>query len=209
MLGLALPLLAGGLGLTTLGLGAAVAALPPAAPISLSADGAAGAAGPIGPASGGSEGARPGPEGNRPWPAPTPIPAPMLGLYVSAAVGTCPGGLPWSVLAAVGTVESDNGESNAAGVHSGANAAGAEGPMQFEPATFAEYDRPAPPGGVRPPSPYDPVDAVWAAARLLCADGAARGDLPDAVYAYNHSSAYVAEVLSLASSIDEMGVGGS
>ena len=206
-LGLALPLLAGGLGLTTLGLGAAVAALPPAAPISLSADSAVGAAGPIDPASG-SKGGGPGPEANRPLPAPTPIPAAMLGLYASAAVGTCLG-LPWSVLAAVGTVESNNGESNAAGVHSGANAAGAEGPMQFEPATFAEYDRPAPPGGVRPPSPYDPVDAVWAAARLLCADGAARGDLSDAVYAYNHSLAYVAEVLSLASSIDEPGGEGS
>ena len=55
------------------------------------------------------------------------------------------------------------------------------------------------PGGASPPSPYDPTDAVFAAARLLCADGAAGGaDLSGAVYAYNHSAAYVNEVLALA-----------
>jgi cell wall-associated NlpC family hydrolase len=71
--------------------------------------------------------------------------------------------------------------------------------MQFEPATFAEYAEPVPPGGVLPPSPYDPVDAVYAAARLLCANGAAAGaDIPEAVYAYNHSSSYVDQVLALA-----------
>ena len=59
------------------------------------------------------------------------IPAAMLTLYQQAAA-TCPG-LPWTILAAIGTVESDNGQSNLPGVHSGANAAGAEGPMQFEP----------------------------------------------------------------------------
>ncbi len=93
------------------------------------------------------------------------------------------------MLAAIGTVESDNGQSTLPGVHSGANSAGAEGPMQFEPATFAEYDEPEPPGGADPPSPYDPTDAVYAAARLLCANGAAGGvDLAGAVYAYNHSA---------------------
>jgi hypothetical protein len=125
------------------------------------------------------------------------IPTAMLALYQQAAA-TCPG-LPWTILAAVGTVESDNGQSNLPGVHSGANAAGAEGPMQFEPATFAAYDEPVPPGGADPPSPYDPTDAVYAAARLLCADGAAGGaNLPGAVYAYNHSTSYVSQVLALA-----------
>jgi len=47
--------------------------------------------------------------------------------------------------------------------------------MQFEPATFAAYDEPVPPGGAKPPSPYDPIDAVYAAARDLCANGAADG----------------------------------
>jgi hypothetical protein len=50
----------------------------------------------------------------------------MLVLYEQAAA-TCPG-LPWTILAAIGTVESDNGQSNLRGVHSGANSAGAEGP---------------------------------------------------------------------------------
>ena len=127
------------------------------------------------------------------------IPPAMLALYQQAAA-TCPG-LPWTVLAAIGTVESDNGQSTLPGVHSGANSAGAEGPMQFEPATFAEYDVPQPPGGADPPSPYDPTDAVYAAARLLCANGAAGGvDLAGAVYAYNHSTAYVTRVLALAQS---------
>ena len=59
----------------------------------------------------------------------------MLVLSQDAAA-TCPG-LPWTVLAAIGTVESDNGQSTLAGVHGGANPAGAEAPMQFEPATFS------------------------------------------------------------------------
>jgi cell wall-associated NlpC family hydrolase len=127
------------------------------------------------------------------------IPAGMLVLFETAAA-TCPG-LPWTVLAAIGTVESGNGTSNLPGVHSGANGAGAEGPMQFEPATFAAYDQPVPAGGADPPSPYDPTDAVYAAARMLCADGAANGaDAAAAVYSYNHSARYVAEVLSLAQS---------
>jgi len=128
------------------------------------------------------------------------IPPAMLALYQDAAA-TC-SGLPWTVLAAIGTVESDNGQSTLPGVHSGANAAGAEGIMQFEPATFAKYDEPVPPGGVDPPSPYDPTDAVYAAARLLCANGAAGGaDIASAVYAYNHSASYVAQVLALAQSL--------
>jgi hypothetical protein len=52
------------------------------------------------------------------------IPPAMLALYQDAAT-TCPG-LPWTVLAAIGTVESSNGTSDLPGVHSGANFAGAE-----------------------------------------------------------------------------------
>jgi cell wall-associated NlpC family hydrolase len=121
----------------------------------------------------------------------------MLRLYVTAASG-CPG-LSWAVLAAVGTVESGNGTSSLPGVHSGRNQAGAEGPMQFEPATFARYSQPVPPGGVRPPSPYDPTDAVYAAARMLCSDGAAQPDgVGAALFDYNHSGTYVARVLAQA-----------
>ena len=71
--------------------------------------------------------------------------------------------------------------------------------MQFEPSTFAEYDEPVLPGGAIPPSPYDPTDAVDAAVRLLCANGGAGGaDVSRAVYTYNHSASYVAQVLALA-----------
>jgi cell wall-associated NlpC family hydrolase len=116
------------------------------------------------------------------------------------AAATCPV-LPWSVLAAIGRVESDSGRSSARGVASGANAAGAEGPMQFEPATFAGYATVGP-GGADPPSPYDAVDAVYTAARLLCADGGgSAATLSAAVYAYNHASAYVNAVLVIASAL--------
>ncbi len=127
------------------------------------------------------------------------IPAAMLTLYRQAA-NTCPG-LPWTVLAAIGTVESANGTSNLPGVHSLANPWGAEGPMQMLGPTFAAYDLPVPPGGASPPSPYDPTDAVYAAARMLCANGAANGaNLSAAVLAYNHSQAYVTQVLAIARS---------
>lgn len=117
------------------------------------------------------------------------------------AAATCPG-LGWGVLAAIGRVESDSGRSSAPGVSSGANPAGAEGPMQFEPETFAAYATVGP-GGATPPSPYDPVDAVYSAARLLCADGAATpSTLYGAVYDYNHSPAYVATVLVLARALE-------
>ena len=74
--------------------------------------------------------------------------------------------------------------------------------MQFEPATFAGYDEPVPPGGATPPSPYDATDAVYAATRMLCANGAANGaNLPGAIYVYNHSDAYVSQVLTLAQAL--------
>jgi cell wall-associated NlpC family hydrolase len=133
------------------------------------------------------------------------IPADVLADYARAAAA-CPG-LSWTVLAAVGTVESGNGTSTLPGVHGGSNPAGAEGPMQFEPATFAEYSLPVPPGGAEPPTPYDMVDATFAAARMLCADGA--GDpatLGQALFDYNHSASYVARVLSVAASYG-MGTG--
>jgi cell wall-associated NlpC family hydrolase len=125
------------------------------------------------------------------------IPSSYLALYMGAAE-TCPG-LPWAVLAGIGEVESDHGQSTAPGVHSGANFAGAEGPMQFEPATFARYGTDVDPG-VRL-SPYNPADAIYTAAAMLCANGAASGTeagIRQAVFAYNHSRAYVAEVLSWA-----------
>jgi cell wall-associated NlpC family hydrolase len=126
------------------------------------------------------------------------IPPAYLALYMAAA-RTCPG-LPWGVLAGIGEVESGHGQSTAPGVHSGANFAGAEGPMQFEPATFARYATDGDHDGQL--SPYDPGDAIYTAAAMLCANGAASGTqagIRQAVFAYNHSWAYVNEVLSWAS----------
>jgi Transglycosylase SLT domain len=119
------------------------------------------------------------------------IPAGYLRLYRQAGVRYR---VPWSVLAAIGQVESDHGRSPAPGVRSGVNRFGCcAGPMQFNlrngpPSTWDTYGR----GNV-----YDPADAIPAAARKLAADGARR-NLDRAIYAYNHSWAYVAEVKRLA-----------
>jgi cell wall-associated NlpC family hydrolase len=125
------------------------------------------------------------------------IPPLYLALYMGAS-RTCPG-LPWGVLAGIGKAESDHGRSTAPGAHSGANAAGAEGPMQFEPATFAAY---AVDGDHNAQlSPYDPADAVYTAAAMLCANGAASGTpagIRQAVFAYNHSASYVTQVMGWA-----------
>jgi len=136
------------------------------------------------------------------------VPPAWLPLYQQAAT-TCPG-LPWSVLAAVGTVESGSGRSTAPGVWSGSNAAGAEGPMQFEPATFTAFATVGP-GGARPPSPYDPIDAVYSAAALLCAGGGgSAATLRAAIDGYDHSDTYVDTVLTLSLAIaDEPAVSGT
>jgi Transglycosylase SLT domain len=120
----------------------------------------------------------------------TVIPTTYLGLYRRAAV-TCPG-LPWTVLAGIGTVETANGTN----VHRSTK--GAEGPMQFEPSTWARYGIDADGDGVA--NIQDPTDAVFSAARYLCAAGASRGTtgIDQAVFAYNHAWWYVREVLVLA-----------
>jgi cell wall-associated NlpC family hydrolase len=127
------------------------------------------------------------------------VPAQWEG-WDDAAAATCPS-LSWSVLAAIGRVESDSGRSSAPGVATGANPAGAQGPMQFEPGTFAAYATVGP-GGADPASPYDPVDAVFSAATMLCANGGgSAAGLGQALWAYNHSSVYVDTVLVLAQAL--------
>jgi membrane-bound lytic murein transglycosylase B len=88
-------------------------------------------------------------------------------------------GVPWSVLAAVNFVESAFGRVRSA------SEAGARGPMQFLPATWRQYGM----GG----DIEDPHDAIFGAANLLRQAGAAH-DLGAALYAYNHSTAYVGAV---------------
>jgi hypothetical protein len=124
---------------------------------------------------------------------------PLLDTY-RAAARTC-AGLDWTVLAAIGKVESDHGRSAAPGVHGGANAAGAMGPMQFLQATWDSYKTPAPNHLL--PDVYDIADAVFSAARYLCHLGAGTPDVAPlrvAIFGYNHSQAYVDQVLVVAAS---------
>ncbi|WP_280314855.1 bifunctional lytic transglycosylase/C40 family peptidase [Nocardia wallacei] len=125
------------------------------------------------------------------------IPPELLVLYRSAAQD-CPG-LDWSVLAAIGKVETDHGRSTLPGVANGENFAGAGGLMQFLAPTFDAVvaRHPLPPGGANPPSRYNPSDAIHAAAYYLC-DSGAPADLHRAVFAYNHSEDYVTHVLDQA-----------
>ncbi|HET7720325.1 MAG TPA: lytic murein transglycosylase, partial [Acidimicrobiales bacterium] len=134
-------------------------------------------------------------------PAPSPlatatVPTGWLPLYGRGAA-TCPG-LPWQVLAAVGSVESAHGQSTAPGVRDGENFAGAMGPMQFLAGTWAAYSADGDGDGVR--NVYDPDDAVFGAARYLCASGGSKTEtLRAALWAYNHADWYVEMVLELAS----------
>jgi cell wall-associated NlpC family hydrolase len=125
------------------------------------------------------------------------IPPDYLRRYVAAA-SSCPG-LDWSILAAVGKVETDHGRSRLPGVTRGQNRAGAAGPMQFLADTFSTViaRHPPPPGGADPPSRYNPHDAVYTAAAYLC-DSGAPAHLRQALYAYNHSRDYVTTVLGRA-----------
>ena len=135
-------------------------------------------------------------------PSPTAL-ADILGDYLALyrhAATVCPG-LDWTILAAIGKVETDHGRSRLPGVHTGENVAGAGGPMQFLQPTFATTvaRHPLPPGGANPPSRYDPHDAIYAAAYYLCDNGARRGlDLRGAIFAYNHADSYVRKVLDQA-----------
>jgi len=108
------------------------------------------------------------------------IPAGYLADYQKAGAEY---GIPWTVLAGIGTVESGNGRDD------GPSSAGALGPMQFLPSTWQTYGD----GG----NITNPADAIPAAARLLLASGAP-GNLQQAIFAYNHSTQYVADVLGWA-----------
>jgi cell wall-associated NlpC family hydrolase len=127
------------------------------------------------------------------------IPVENYTLYTQAAA-TCPG-LDWTILAAIGKIESDHGRSTLPGVDNGANYAGAKGPMQFLQPTFDAViaQTPPPRGGANPPSPYNLHDAVYAAAAYLCDSGARKGrDVTSAIYTYNHANWYVADILTQA-----------
>jgi hypothetical protein len=130
------------------------------------------------------------------------IPPDYLVLYQRGA-DTCPG-LPWPVLAGIGKIETNHGRLVAPGVTSGANFAGAAGPMQMGIGVGAAGDafwRFAIDGNADGrKSPYDPADAIPSAASYLCkALRDTGGDLSRAVFAYNHAQWYVDKVLAFAS----------
>jgi hypothetical protein len=134
------------------------------------------------------------------------VPAADVPLFEGAAARFGLGARGPSILAAINYVESTFGTSNLPGVHSGTNGAGAAGPMQFLVGTWATeaVNAPGDPPG-QPPKIYDETDAVYSAAHYLH-DSGAPGDWPAAIFAYNHSSAYVQQVLSLAASYYTQGL---
>jgi Transglycosylase SLT domain len=111
------------------------------------------------------------------------IPPFLLAIYQAAGTAY---GVPWQVLAAINEVETDYGRDLSV------SSAGAEGWMQFLPSSWATYGVDANGDGFK--DPYNPADAIFAAARYLRAAGAAT-DLRGAVFSYNHSQAYVESVM--------------
>lgn len=105
-------------------------------------------------------------------------------LYAAAAQATH---TPWQLLAAVHQVET-----NQSGSTSRRSSAGALGPMQFMPATFARYGLDGNHDGQIDITNLD--DAMYAAGNYLAANGAGQGRYSAALYAYNHSSVYVTNV---------------
>ena len=120
------------------------------------------------------------------------IPASLLGIYDQAAGAYRLGAHGWAYLAAINYVETRFGQDLST------SSQGAIGWTQFEPGTWAQYAvsaDPTKPGA--PPDPYDPWDAIFAAANDLHANGAP-ANWPAAIYAYNHAGWYVSEVQQLA-----------
>ena len=113
------------------------------------------------------------------------IPVAYVPLYQLAGLAY---GVPWQLLAAIGKVESDHGR-NPNAYHP--NEAGAQGPMQFIPSSWARYRWAS---GNPSPDVNNARDAIFAAADYLRVAGAPQ-DLPRAIYAYNHAWWYVDMVL--------------
>jgi membrane-bound lytic murein transglycosylase B len=109
-------------------------------------------------------------------------PAPMEELFAHYREAEAEFGVPWSYLAAIHLVETVMGRIR------GTSVAGAQGPMQFMPATWAAFGE----GDIN-----DTSDAIRAAARYLVANGAP-GNMANAVFRYNPSQRYVQAVTAYA-----------
>jgi len=111
------------------------------------------------------------------------IPPFLLPIYQAAGIQY---GVRWEILAAINEIETDYGR------NLNVSSAGALGWMQFMPSTWRMYGVDA--NGDKVKDPYNPVDAIFAAARYLRAAGADT-DIRRAVFAYNHADWYVDSVL--------------
>jgi Transglycosylase SLT domain/Peptidase family M23 len=111
------------------------------------------------------------------------IPPFLIPIYQAAGIEYQ---VPWQVLASINEIETDYGRNLSV------SSAGAVGWMQFLPSTWKEWGVDANGDGIA--DPYNPVDAIFTAARYLHAAGASR-NLADAVYAYNHAGWYVQSVM--------------
>jgi murein DD-endopeptidase MepM/ murein hydrolase activator NlpD len=120
------------------------------------------------------------------------IPPFLLPIYQAAGIQYQ---VPWQVLAAINEIETDYGRNLSV------SSAGAVGWMQFMPATWKQWGIDANGDGVA--DPFNPVDAIFSAARYLQAAGAAT-NLSKAIFAYNHANWYVNQVLLRAKLIGAM-----
>jgi hypothetical protein len=111
------------------------------------------------------------------------IPPFLIPIYQAAGIEYQ---VPWQVLAGINEIETDYGRNLSV------SSAGAVGWMQFLPSTWKEWGVDANGDGVA--DPYNPVDAIFSAARYLHAAGAS-SSISKAIFAYNHASWYVESVL--------------
>jgi Transglycosylase SLT domain/Peptidase family M23 len=111
------------------------------------------------------------------------VPPFLLPIYQAAGIEY---GVRWEILAAINEIETDYGR------NLNVSSAGALGWMQFMPATWRAYGTDANKDGRK--DPYNPVDAIFAAARYLKAANY-ENDVRAAIWAYNHADWYVDSVL--------------
>jgi transglycosylase-like protein with SLT domain/peptidase M23-like protein len=111
------------------------------------------------------------------------VPIFLLPIYQAAGIQY---GIRWEVLAAINEIETDYGR------NLNISSAGAVGWMQFMPSTWKLYGVDANKDGRK--DPFNPVDAIFAAARYLRAAGGDK-DIQKAVFAYNHAGWYVDSVM--------------
>ena len=120
------------------------------------------------------------------------IPPFLLPIYQAAGIQY---DVPWQILAAINEIETDYGRNLSV------SSAGAVGWMQFLPSTWKTWGVDATNSGYA--DPYNPVDAIFSAARYLHAAGASQ-NLSNAIFAYNHADWYVQSVLLRAKLIGGM-----